>query len=1360
MKKILGLDLGTTSIGWAYVNEAENSEEKSSILKLGVRVVPVSTDEESDFLKGKAMSINADRTLKRGARRNLDRFQQRREALIDILRRNQIFDKNTRISENGKNSTFSLYRMRAKAAKEEVSLEELGRILLMINKKRGYKSSRKASNEDEGNAIDGMDIAKKLSDTGQTPGQYVYQLLKNRKKFTPDFYRSDLQDEFEKVWQVQSRHYPEILDPDFKKQIIGKGKRFTLGIFLGKYTIYSAENTGKRDEVKLQAYKWRSEAVVKQLSIEKVASVLGEINNNISNSSGYLGAISDRSKELYFNNQTVGGYLYNQLEENNHARLKNQVFYRQDYLDEFNAIWNEQTKHHSVLSVGLRDKIKDCIIFYQRRLKSQKHLISNCEFEKHHKVAPKSSPLFQEFKIWQILNNLRLRNKRTREEIELEIEQKENLFKELSISEKLSSAKILKLIVNSPKEFELNFNDIEGNRTNAALYKAWQKLMEYEETNVDFSKIGADDINERISSFFLEHKIDTSLFFFNPEIEGDDYDKQSILQLWHLLYSAEDDDKLVENLVGKFGFSKEQATVIAHVKLQDGYGNLSSKAIRKVLPHLKDGLMYDEACNRAGYNHSFSLTKEELQSRELKEKLDLLPKNSLRNPVVEKILNQLVNVINTIIADKKLGKPDEIRIELARELKSNADERKRMTDGINKATRDHEQYRKILQNDFGISKVTRNDIIRYKLFLELESNGFKTLYTNTYIPKEKLFSKEFDIEHIIPKARLFDDSFSNKTLSVRQVNIDKGNETALDFLKVKLNDSDFKQYLSRVEKMFDGGKGSLRKAKYDKLLMEGENIPDGFIDRDLRNSQYIARKAKRMLEDVVREVNTTTGKITSRLRADWQLINLMKELNLPKYRALGMVDIINGKNGQPEEQIQNWSKRNDHRHHAMDALTVAFTNKAIVQYLNNLNARSDKSGSIYGIEQKYLFRDKNNKLLFKSPIPIGQFRNDSKKHLEGILVSFKAKNKVVTRNRNKVKLKGKNNYKELLVLTPRGQLHKETVYGRVSRYLTKEEKVGVGFNLEKINMVASKLHRDTLAKRLQEYGGNPKNAFGGKNSLSKNPVFLDEMKTKRLPEKVKLVKNEDQYTVRKDIAPDLKLEKVLDVGVKRILEKRLNEFDGDAKKAFSSLDDNPVWLNKEKGIAIKRVTITGVNSVEALHYKKDHFGEYIYDKNGQKQAVDFVSTGNNHHVAIYMDDKGNLQDEVVSFYEAVHRVNVGLPVINKTHEKGWEFLFTMKQNEYFVFPSKDFSPKDIDLLNTDNAILISQNLYRVQKFSKLEYGNSIIREYVFRHHLETMIKDDKRLRDVSFRVAKSLARLNDIIKVRINHLGQIVKVGE
>ena len=229
MKKILGLDLGTNSIGWALVNEAVNNDERSSIIKLGVRVNPLTVDELTNFEKGKSITTNADRTLKRSMRRNLQRYKLRKENLIEILKEQDFIKSDTKLYEDGNKTTFETYRLRARSAKEEVNLEQLARILLMINGKRGYKSSRKAKSQDEGQLIDGMEIAKRLYNENITPGQLVYTLLKEGKKYIPDFYRSDLQAEFDKIWEVQKQFHSEILADEFKNQIKGKGKQSTAG---------------------------------------------------------------------------------------------------------------------------------------------------------------------------------------------------------------------------------------------------------------------------------------------------------------------------------------------------------------------------------------------------------------------------------------------------------------------------------------------------------------------------------------------------------------------------------------------------------------------------------------------------------------------------------------------------------------------------------------------------------------------------------------------------------------------------------------------------------------------------------------------------------------------------------------------------------------------------------------------------------------------------------------------------------------------------------------------------------------------------------------------------------------------------
>ena len=121
-----------------------------------------------------------------------------------------------------------------------------------------------------------------------------------------------------------------------------------------------------------------------------------------------------------------------------------------------------------------------------------------------------------------------------------------------------------------------------------------------------------------------------------------------------------------------------------------------------------------------------------------------------------------------------------------------------------------------------------------------------------------------------------------------------------------------------------------------------------------------------------------------------------------------------------------------------------------------------------------------------------------------------------------------------------------------------------------------------------------------------------------------------------------------------------------------------------------------------------------------------------------------------------------MPIIDKSYNQdlGWQFLFTMKQNEYFVFPSVDFDPSEIDLLNPANNKLISPHLFRVQTLSIVKYGPSTVRDFKFRHHFETTVEDKKELKDISYIQIKSLLPLKAIIKVRINHIGQIIKVGE
>lgn len=1384
MKKIIGLDLGTTSIGWALVNEAENENEKSSIIKTGVRVIPLTTDtdEKGNFEKGKAITTNQERTLKRSMRRNLQRYKLRRKELIKELKTIGFINATSVLTEDGKDTTFETLKLRSEAPSRKLEKEELARVFLSINKKRGYKSSRKANNEDEdGKIIDEIGIAKTLHQKNITPGQYAYALFESEKVNVPNFYRSDLENEFEKIWNVQSSFYPDIFTEELKTKLKGQGKTNSSKIIRKEKGVDTTDLKGKtRIEKKKIPYEWRSKAISEKLPIDQAAFVIADINGDIDTSSGYLSEISDRSKELFFNNQTVGQYLYSQVQENKHNKLKGQVFYRQDYIDELEMIWNEQSKHHPELNDERKELFRDIIIFYQRRLKSQKGLISICELEGQEReittksgkvkrkvigprVAPKSSPVFQEFRIWQNINNIKVTDIKNRKSWYLEDEARTMLFNELSLKANIKAKELLKLLYKNHRDLEIRFDELKGNQTNAKLFKAYQTIIEQTgHGEYDFEKMPSHEVKKIVSDVFEALSIDTRILDFNVDLGGKDIEKQPSYQLWHLLYSFEGDDSvsgnksLVNKLIEKFGFDEQSAKTLASVTFEDDYGSLSVRAMRKIIPYMRDGFEYSDAAKQAGYNHSHSKTATENSERKLEDKIRLLPKNSLRNPVVEKILNQMINVVNAIIDE--YGKPDEIRLELARELKKSAKERAEMTKSINNAKAKHEKIREVLKKEFGLTYVSRNDIIRYKLYKELKPRGYKTLYTNKYIHPDKLFSSEIDIEHIIPKSVLFDDSFTNKTLEYRHVNEKKGDKTAIDFVEEEFGSKGREEYEKRV---WDAYKGQSKeypfsRAKVNKLLMPFDKIPDGFIERDLRNSQYIAKKAREILESVVITVNTTTGSITDRLRKDWQLIDVMQELNWPKYEKLGLTYHIENKEGKKLPRIKNWTKRDDHRHHAMDAIAVAFTKYNHVQYLNNLNARKDEehkeSSSINAIEQKELYRDDRGKLKFKPPMPIAEFRQQAKEHLANTLVSFKAKNKVVTPNANRTKKRGKNTYNEQQTLTPRGKLHNETIYGSIKQYETKEVKVGGSFDKETISRVAKKKHREALFKRLDAFGGDPKKAFTGKNSLAKSPIYLNDLQTQKVPDKVKLVEEVTVYTIRKAISPDIKIEKVIDKRAKDILQKRLDEFGGNAKEAFSDLEKFPIYLDEKAGIQLKSVTIRGVANAIPLHEKKNHKGELVLNGNGDSQAVDFVNPSNNHHVAIYKDEKGNLQERVVSFFEAVERVNQNLPIVDRDYKKdeGWTFQFTMKQNEYFVFPNEEtgFNTNSIETLIETDLEVISENLYRVQKISK---GN-----YMFRHHLETTINSE--IKNVTFINIRSSNSLQGIKKVRVDHIGKITLI--
>jgi CRISPR-associated endonuclease Csn1 len=775
-----------------------------------------------------------------------------------------------------------------------------------------------------------------------------------------------------------------------------------------------------------------------------------------------------------------------------------------------------------------------------------------------------------------------------------------------------------------------------------------------------------------------------------------------------------------------------------------------------------EGDKYSEAMSYAGYDHSNSLTKDENLGRKLLDKLKSIEKNSLRQPIVEKILNQMVNVVNAII--EKYGKPDEIRIELARELKQSKDERNDADKRNSKRQRENETIAKSLA-EYGL-RATRNNIIKWRLYEEIDNQDKKFSAICVYCGQpisltEAIKGNEVDIEHIIPKSKLFDDSQSNKTLAHRRCNSTKGDMTAYDFMKTKSPEV-FNQYVERVNSLFSNK--IINKAKRDKLLMSEDKIPDNFIDRQLRESQYIARKAREILQTICHNVWSTSGTVTAELRHLWGWDDVTMNLQMPKYKELGLTETVeweseHGTNKHTKEVITGWTKRDDHRHHAVDALTIACTKQGFIQRFNTLSASKTRKDMQKEIEQCSVEYKEKLSLLEKyivSQCPIDVF--EVEKSVSDILISFKSGKKVAVVGKRKVGKRGNKKVVQEGIIVPRGALSEESIYGKIK---TIEKNKPVKYLFENPHLIFKPYIKTLVEQRLEKYENDVKKALA---SLKKQPIYLNSAKTKVL-EYGTCFKEEFviKYTVDTNFN---KTDKVVDEQIKYILNTRLQKFGGKPKEAFKDVQQGEKTIKwyEDEGLERPILTVrcfTGLSAVVPV--KKDENGN----------EIGFVKPGNNHHIAIYTDKDGNKTEQVCTFWHAVERKKYKIPVVIRNTNEVWdgilqnaenyppsfleqlppanlEMVLSMQQNEMFILGMTRDNIK-IAFENNDYK-RISEHLYRVQKISTANY--------MFRHHFETQIIDDdsskKSKRFINIRSIGALFSLNPF-KVKIDCLGSITK---
>lgn len=335
----------------------------------------------------------------------------------------------------------------------------------------------------------------------------------------------------------------------------------------------------------------------------------------------------------------------------------------------------------------------------------------------------------------------------------------------------------------------------------------------------------------------------------------------------------------VRYFIDTFGISPEQAEEIKAWKLPTGWEPYSIEALQRILPLLEAGVRFGEIINGPDLASWREATFPNHQGESC-QGCDRLPSPSpanaqeqehvasLRNPTVARIRNELRKVANNLI--DKFGKPDLIRVELARDVGLSKREREEKQTGMKRQERRRNEARRNLQ-DHGISEPSRKDIDKWLLWQEC---GHRCPYTGATINFEALFhTGEFDVEHIWPRSRSLDDSFRNKTLCRKNANIQKGDQTPFECFG---NDEEtWEAIKNRVDSMKATRKGGIGMSpgKVNRLLSE-KPIPEDFTTRQLNDTAYAAKQVVAQLQQLWPDlgpkapvrVQAVSGRVTARLR--------------------------------------------------------------------------------------------------------------------------------------------------------------------------------------------------------------------------------------------------------------------------------------------------------------------------------------------------------------------------------------------------------------------------------------------------------------------------------------------------------------
>ena len=634
---------------------------------------------------------------------------------------------------------------------------------------------------------------------------------------------------------------------------------------------------------------------------------------------------------------------------------------RQMLEEEFEAIWDAQAPHHPGTLTPENKKRLFEVIFHQRPLKQPK--IGKCGLLGNEQRLPKAHPLFQQRRLLEELNALKIvRPGQTAEPLTLQ--QRDTLYLKLKDKRAVTFGSLRKTLKLDPdarfnKESD-NRGDIKGDEVAAEL--------------------GA---KTRFGNRWAHFTTDTQW-----EIVSRIRDQES----------DADEESLLAWLQDTHSLTPEQANATVGARLPEGYGRFGKTATTKLIDALRaEVIVYSDAVQKAGFSHHSDFRTGEvlhelpyygavLERHIMPGTGELTDPEELRvgrltNPTVHIGLNQLRRVVNRLI--KRYDPPEQIAIELARDLKLD-DERKRELNTRNRQNREAAEQRSKKLTEIGMADKGGNRAL-LKLWEELNRDNAldrRCIYTGKQISIEMLFSGAVEVDHILPFSATLDDSSDNRLLCMREANREKRKRSPYEAFGHR---ADWEDIAARAARLPRG-----KRWRFEPDAMSRFDTEEKFLARQLVDTQYLSRLAREYLGALYPgrgegsgHVWVSPGRLTEMLRRSWGLNSLLPDHNF----------------GGGADQPKN---RRDHRHHAIDAVVVAVTDRHLLQRIS------------YEAGQRG--HEAANRMTADLLEPWDDFRDQLAAAVSRIIVSHRADHGTVAKNSN-----GRD--------ATAGRLHNDTAYG-------------------------------------------------------------------------------------------------------------------------------------------------------------------------------------------------------------------------------------------------------------------------------------------------------------------------------------------